>query len=181
MKFFLVTAIILLVSAVDIRGVDAEENFTFGDCEPGKESCRDCYLTLVKSLFKNGTNVFNLTRIFLPPIGNPPDSVIVSYQFYNETMDIEEIWFWATTFGYFLHPMAHFQYMSLLFGKPEPLHQQIVNVTLDATECYGVSDDFMLLLTQRVSYKSLIQLMLQWQNSTYTLKLIYMHHFKAVI
>jgi hypothetical protein len=66
-------------------------------------------------------------------------------------MDTKSIWFWATTFGYFLHPLAHFQYMSLLFGKPEPLHQQSVNVTLNATECYGVSDDFMLLLTQRVS------------------------------
>ena len=143
--------IIFLVSAVDIRGVDAEENFVFGDCEPDKESCRDCYLTLVKSLFKNETNVFNLTRIFLPPIGNPPDSVIVTYQFYNETIDIKEVWFWATTFGYFLHPLAHFEYMSLLFGKPEPLHKQSVSVTLNATECYGVSDGFMLLLTQRVS------------------------------
>ena len=152
-KFYLVTVIILLVSAVDIRGADAEENFVFGGCEPGNKSstCRDCYLTLVKSLFRNGTNVFNLMNVFLPPNGNPPDSVIVSYHFYNESMDIIKLWFWATTFGYFLHPLAHFQYMSLLFGKPEPLHQQRVDVTLNATECYGVSDDFMLLLTQRVS------------------------------
>lgn len=147
-KFYL---IILLVSAVDIRGVNAEENFVFGDCEPLKKSCRDCYLTLVESLFENGTNVFNLMNVFLPPNNNPPDSVIVTYQFYNETMDIKKLWFWATTFGYFLHPLAHFQYMSLLFGKPEPLHQQSVNVTLNATECYGVSDNFMLFLTQRVS------------------------------
>ena len=163
-KFHLVTVVIILISAVGVRGVHAEENFIFGDCEPLKESSRDCYLTLVKSLFKNGTNVFNLMNVFLPPNGNPPDSVIVTYQFYNESMDtgmpdiqrnksmdIKELWFWATTFGYFLHPLAHFQYMSLLFGKPEPLHQQNVSVTLNATECYGVSDDFMLFLTQRVS------------------------------
>ena len=152
-KFYLVTVIILLVSAVDIKGVNAEENFVFGDCERDEESCRDCYLTLVKLVFKNGNNVFNLMDVFLPPNNNPPDSVIVTYQFYNGTMDIidEELWFWATTFGYFLHPLAHFQYMSLLFGKPEPLHQENVTVTLNATGCYGVRNEFMLLLTQRVS------------------------------
>ena len=87
-KLYLVTVIIFLVSAVGVRGIDAEENFVFGDCKRGKESCRDCYLTLVKSVFKDGNNVFDLMNVFLPPNNNPPDSVIVTYQFYNGTMDI---------------------------------------------------------------------------------------------
>jgi hypothetical protein len=64
-KFYLVTVIIILISGVGVRGADAEENFVFGGCEPDKESCRECYLTLVKSLFRNGTNVFNLMNVFL--------------------------------------------------------------------------------------------------------------------
>ena len=139
------------VIASDGSGFGADANdFIFGDCEPGKEACRDCYLTLVKSLLGNGANVLNLTNTFFPPNMNPPDSVIITYHFHNESVDDSLVWFWATSFGYFLHPMQYFQFISLLFGKPRPLYQQTVEVMLDATECLGVSHDFMLFLTQRV-------------------------------
>ena len=133
--------------------INANNNFIFGDCEPGKESCRDCYLTLVKSLFGNGANVLNLTDAFFPPNHNPPDSIIVTYHFGNESSSKNSsVWFWATSFGYFLHPMQYFQYISLLFGKPRPLYERRAEVTLEA-ECFGVSDQFMHVLTQRVSCK----------------------------
>ena len=124
--------------------------FIFGDCEPGKEACRDCYLTLAKSLFGNGANVLNLTNAFFPPNLNPPDSVIVIYHFSNQSRENSSVWFWATSFGYFLHPMHYFQFISLLFGKPRPLYERRVEVTLDA-ECVGARDQFMQALTQRVS------------------------------
>lgn len=129
-KFGLITAAILMSLASMACSSGGEENFTFGGCEPGKETCRDCYLMLVKSLLGNGGNVFNLTNAFFPPNLNPLDVVIVTYNFRNESTDNTSHWFWATTFGYFLYPMQYFQILSLLFGKPEPLYEQRVNVTL---------------------------------------------------
>lgn len=144
-----------LLQTTDGSGLGDASNFIFGDCEPGKEACQDCYLTLAKSLFENGANVLNLTNAFFPPNLNPPDSVIVTYHFHNESRENSSVWFWATSFGYFLHPMHYFQFISLLFGKPRPLYEQRVEVTLDA-ECFGASNQFMQALTQRVSTQSLL-------------------------
>ena len=90
-KFGLITAAILMSLASTACSSGGEENFTFGGCEPGKETCRDCYLTLVKSLLGNGGNVFNLTNAFFPPNLNPPDVVIVTYNFRNESTDRQYI------------------------------------------------------------------------------------------
>ena len=128
-----------------------EDDFTFGGCEPGRESCQDCYLTLAKSLLDNNANVLNLTNAFFPPNKNPPDSVIVIYHFHNESMDRVSLWFWADSSGYFLYPVVVFQFLSLFFGKPKPLYEQKVEVTLNATECLDISDEHMTLLTNRVS------------------------------
>ena len=148
-----IVTIVLLVSVADgVKGANVADNFTFGDCEPGKESCKECYLTLVKSLFKNGTNVLNLMNVFSPPTLNPPEHVIVTYLFHNHSRLDNKTWFWATSFGYFLYQPAHFQFMSLFFGKPEHLHERRVNVTLPA-DCYGVKDEFLQFLTHRVSYR----------------------------
>ena len=143
-------SILYALHASDGSGLGNVDNFIFGGCEPGKEACPDCYLMLVKSLFGNGANVLNLTDAFFPPNLNPPDSVIVTYHFHNESRENSSIWFWANSFGYFLHPMHYFQFISLLFGKPRPLYEQRVEVTLDA-ECLEASDKFMQVLTQRVS------------------------------
>ena len=145
--------VFLLASVQAFNGAgsgDVNTSFIFGDCEPGKEMCRDCYLTLVKSLLGNGANVLNLTDAFFPPNLNPPDSVIVTYHFHNKSKENSSVWFWATSFGYFLHPMHHFQFISLLFGKPQPLYERRVEVTLD-TDCMGVNDMLLQVLTQRVS------------------------------
>ena len=145
--------VFLLASVQAFNGVgsgDVNTSFIFGDCEPGKEMCRDCYLTLVKSLLGNGANVLNLTDAFFPPNLNPPDSVIVTYHFHNESKENSSVWFWATSFGYFLHPMHHFQFISLLFGKPRPLYERRVEVTLD-TDCMGVNVMLLQVITQRVS------------------------------
>ena len=150
-------------SKVDVDSVDSLDvlnssnetgKFTFGRCQPGKESCRDCYLALVKELLGNDENVINLSLAFTAPVQDEPNSVIVTYNFINDTMHSKATWFWAQSGAYFLHPLFVFQFISLLFGNPRPLYEREVDVTLNATECYGVENnlDFMILLTQRVSH-----------------------------
>ena len=145
----IVTIVLLVSAASGVKGANVADDFTFGECEPGKESCTECYLTLVKSLFRNGTNVLNLMKVFTPPILNPPEHVIVNYYFRNHSGSYTT-WFWATSFGYFLYQPAHFQFLSLFFGKPEYHHEKMVNVVLPA-DCHGVENEFLQFLTHRVS------------------------------
>ena len=131
-------------------------DFFLGKCKPGKESCRDCFAELVRSLFEGNGNMFNLSQAFFPPTIETPDLVIIEYHFKNETMQSTEHWFWATSGLYVFYPMKIHQFISLLFGKPTPLYEQKVVVTLNASECYGVSRDYMTVVTQRVSHGYII-------------------------
>ena len=56
-------------------------DFTFSACKPGKETCQDCYLTLVQALLGNDENVFQLSRMFTTPDHDEPSFVIVNYHF----------------------------------------------------------------------------------------------------
>ena len=136
------------------------QNTTFGECQPEKANCRDCYLELVRALLGRDDNVFNLSRIFMPPTFDQPSFVTVKYRFYTECINnnsnsscVDEVhtWFWAKSGAYLLHPLITFEFISLLFGNAQPLYEEQVYVTLDASECYGVDADHMTLLTQRVS------------------------------
>ena len=89
----IVTIVILVSAAGDVKGANVNKNFTFGDCKPGKESCTECYLTLVKSLLGNGDNVLNLMNVFTPPNLNPPEHVIVTYLFDGHGVDDKKVWF----------------------------------------------------------------------------------------
>ena len=148
-----VTILILVSILSNNAGIVIADDFLFGKCEPGKETCRDCYIALVMSLFEGDGNMFNLSQAFFPPTIDTPDSVIVEYHFKNETMHSTEHWFWATSGLYFFYPMKILQFISLLFGKPTPLYERKVVVTLNASECFGVSIDYMTMLTQRVSLR----------------------------
>ena len=159
---YLVAGVAMILTAVITGNCQQlnSRNTTFGECQPEKESCRDCYLGLVRAVLGRDDNVFNLSQAFTPPTFDQPNSVIVNYQFVNECLDndscvhVNEIhtWFWAKSGAYLLHPLATFQFISLFFGNAQPLYEREVYVTIDATECYGVSADHMTLLTQRVSY-----------------------------
>ena len=153
---FIYRCIISIVIFVHVSNTenDLNDGFTFGACQPGKESCQECYLTLVKSLLGDDQNVFSLSNVFTSPIKDEPSSVVVNYHFrFDDGTDEVYTWFWAQSGAYFLHPLFVFQFISLLFGNPKPIYEQIVDVTLNATECYGVQDnhEYMRLLTQRVS------------------------------
>ena len=153
-QIFCVCITVVMISMVRIAAAADDSNppgFVFGECQPGKESCRDCYLELVKSLLGNGDNVFNLSYEFTPPLEDVPNSVIIKYHFVNETMHYTKRWFWAQSGAYFLHPLFVFQFISFLFGNPKPIYERVIDVTLNATECYGVDKRYMILLTQRVS------------------------------
>lgn len=155
------STVVILTAAVKIGNCQLrvqEPNTTFGECQLDKASCQECYLGLVRALLGRDDNVFNLSQVFTPPTFDQPNSVIVNYRFFNECNDsnnscVDEIhtWFWAESGAYLLHPLATFQFISLLFGNAQPLYEREVYVTLDATECYGASANHMTLLTQRVS------------------------------
>ena len=158
-----VLTIVLTASNIigECRAESSDSYVAFGECALEKESCKECYLSLVKSLLGSDENVFNLSQVFTPPTYDQPTYVTVNYHFFNScsmnnmTNDscIDEIhtWLWAKSGAYLLYPLLTFQYISLLFGNAEHLYEREVNVTLDATECYGVRVDHMALLTQRVS------------------------------
>ena len=79
---------------------------------------------------------------------------MLTYHFKNESIDEPATWFWTAQSSYFLHPLHTFQYLSLFFGKPEAFYIQQADVTLNATDCWGVDDTHLELLTQRVSARS---------------------------
>ena len=137
---------------------------TFGECQPERATCQECYLELVRALLGRDDNVFNLSRIFMPPTFDQPSFVTVKYRFHNNCIDnnnnsdcVNEVhtWFWAKSGAYLLHPLITFEFISLLFGNAQPLYEEEVYVTLDASECYGVDVEHMTLLTQRVSGSSI--------------------------
>ena len=126
----------------------------YSRCNEGKDSCHDCYAELVRAVLENDDNIFSLSKAFFPPRTNPAEFVAVTYHFQNESMDEPSVWFWTEQSSYLLHPLHTFQFLSLFFGKPEAFYTQEADVTLNATDCWGVDDTHLELLTQRVSAQS---------------------------
>ena len=157
----LVASIAVLFNVVATVGNCQLQNTTFGECQQEiAASCQQCYLELVRAVLGRDDNIFNLSKIFTPPIFDHPSFVTVYYHFFNECiynnssdfcMDEIHTWFWAKSGAYLLQPLVTFQFISLFFGNAVTLYEREVYVTLDATECYGVDPDHMILLTQRVS------------------------------
>ena len=143
----------ILMLFIAVLQVTSGANFVFGGCKAGRESCRECYQTLVESLLGSNENTVNLSMAFYPPQTNPAEFVSVTYQYVNQsTGDLAgvEKWFWSVSGSHFLHPLHVFTYMSLLFEKPEPYFAQTATVTL-STSCMGAKREHMILLTHRVS------------------------------
>ena len=143
----------ILIFFITVLQVTSGANFDFGGCKAGRESCQECYQTLVKSLLGSDENTVNLSIAFYPPQTNPAEFVSVTYQYVNQsTGDLAgvEKWFWSVSGSHFLHPLHVFTYISLLFEKPEPYFAQTAKVTLSAS-CMGAKREHMILLTHRVS------------------------------
>ena len=108
-----------------------------------------CYSVLEDSLLATEQNRVNLKRAFFPPEDNIPEFVTVLYRFENSTANFT--WFWSEKTSHFLHPFKVFQFLSLLFGTPEPYFTGYMNITLKKSCATLSKDDLNLqLLTQRV-------------------------------
>ena len=147
-------SLVLILSSAVVHGTHVADSakFIFGDCKAGRDSCQECYKTVVKCLLGSDENVVNLSRAFYPPQTNPAEFIAVTYQYANETtgeVNETETWFWAASGAYFLHPLHVFSYISLLFDKPEPYFAQTAHVTLSLS-CMGAQREHMILLTHRV-------------------------------
>lgn len=147
--FLLGLSVITLTTFVP-TGVAAANNFVFGECSPGKDSCCDCYISLAQHLFQSDDNVFNLSSAFFPTDENTPEFVVIRYHFQNASYERVQTWYWGASASYFMYPIATFQFLSLFFGKSEVFWSGEADVTLNATECEGVQDKHLEFLTQRV-------------------------------
>ena len=109
-----------------------------------------CYFELEKSLLATERNLIQLSTTFFPLESNQPEFVTVTYTFNNS--NVTQLWFWSVQTSYFLHPFEVFQFMSLLFSKPEAYYTGTVQIQLK-TECADLSstDKNLQILTQRVS------------------------------
>ena len=153
-KFCAILTLFIFAAIHPTSVCSQRQDVVFGDCVPGKQSCRDCYLTLKQELLKRDDNVFELSKAFFPPDTNPPEFVTITYHFKDDGLDYtneSQTWYWIEQSSYFLFPPDTFQFLSLFFGKPEQYYAQEVSVILNATDCLGVETKYMTLLTQRVS------------------------------
>ena len=135
------------------------------ECSAGKDSCQDCYAKLVSQITDRDENQFNLQKAFFPPDKSSPVFVTVHYRFVDscnsfgtddDAMQMSndtKVWFWSETIFYLMQPIHVLQFTSLLFSNTDTSSSEVC-FELDP-ECYGVSDDFLRLLTQRVSCNAL--------------------------
>ena len=126
-------------------------------CDPGEDSCSQCYDFLVNEMIISNKNRFNLLKVFFPANNSNPVFVRVTYHFtrnpdgptdYLEEGSTQE-WFWTQSTFYLFQPIASLQFTSLLFSDTTLSSNQI-DLYLQPS-CENSSIDMMQLLTQRVS------------------------------
>ena len=122
----------------------------------------DIYRSLATDLLKDDRNFYNLQNVFFPPNDGSPVFVAVKYRYFeddndNDTMSItfNKTYFWSSSVYFFFHPVRVLQFSSLLLSDPS-LRYSEVNLFLPA-HYFGVHNDCMILLTQRVSQNVLVQ------------------------
>ena len=112
------------------------------------DACNTSYTSLAKALLDDDRNFYTMQSTFFPPISTSPVFIAVTYV-YNNSVNNNRTFFWSSAVYFFFHPVRIFQFTSLLFSDPSLRYNE---TTLYLPEdCRGTSDDFMLLLTQRVS------------------------------
>ena len=111
-------------------------------------------ISLVVEVLSRDSNVYNLQQAFFAPSGSVPVFVTVRYHYVNESNhvmnpDSPVVYFWSSAIYFFFHPVKIFQFTSLLFSDPA-LQTESLDLQLNAS-CNGTSEEYMTLLTQRVS------------------------------
>ena len=141
MKHFLLLTLVvlkLLANSCDAQGCD--------------------FSMLADSLINSDENVYQLSRVFFPPVDNSPEFVTVHYNF-TEIAEIQT-WYWSVSISSFIHPPEVMQFMSLFFTKAHYFFSGDVQLTLAPVNQSSISDcaqdlKKMQLLTQRVSHSYL--------------------------
>ena len=115
------------------------------------DSCSVCFNRLASETVSSDKNQYELQRAFLPPDTSNPVFIKVTYKFVgNSSTAQEKVWYWSTsTFYVLFQPPAILQFSSLFFTDPAFLTDNLTLVL--PLECYNADDQFMRLLTQRVS------------------------------
>ena len=109
------------------------------------DACNTSYTSLAKALLEDDRNFYIMQSTFFHPISTSPVFITITYV-YNNSVNSNRTFFWSSAV---FHPVRIFQFTSLLFSDPSLRYNE---TTLYLPEdCHGASDDFMLLLTQRVS------------------------------
>ena len=136
-------------------------------CDPEADTCATCFNLLVSSTITPERNQYNMQKAFFPPDTSNPVYVTVHYIFVNESGDAvnESLWFWSeSTYYASFHPLRIYQFTSLFFGD---FVFRKTNLTLtvqtnSTMNCNEASDEFMMMLTQRVSSKICVTLKSEW-------------------
>ena len=137
-------------------------------CEPGEETCSECYELLAFQVTRHDKNLYNVQRIFFPPNKPPPDFVIIFYHFNKSEDDniimpeayyvnestpqednVTEVWFWTTSTFYIFQPLHVFQFTSLFFSIVAVDHHSTLHLILPS-DCQNAPGEFKQLLAQRV-------------------------------
>lgn len=124
-------------------------------CDSVKDTCTTCFNLLVSNTITPERNQYNLQKAFFPADTANPVYVTVHYVFMDGSNLVgEKLWFWSESSYYAtFHPLQIYQYTSLFFGDFD-IHRKDLNLTIQVDNvtmnCDKASDEFMMLLTQRV-------------------------------
>ena len=129
---------------------DSIQQLESPNCTKGA-ACSTCFGLLVTETIASDENQFKLQKTFFPPNTLPPTFVLVHYSFSNGEIDDSEneTWIWTTSPYFLIHPPPLLQYTSLFFSHTtDPSAELFLTLNWD---CHNASEDYKLLLTQRVS------------------------------
>ena len=116
------------------------------------DTCSTSYKSLATTLLDDDRNFYKLQATFFPPISTKPVFIAVTYMYYNNSNNVTsdtKTFFWSSAVYFFFHPVRIFQFTSLLFSDPSLRYNETILYLPE--DCHDASDEFMLLLTQRVS------------------------------
>lgn len=116
------------------------------NCTKGA-TCSTCFSLLVTETIASDENQFKLQQAYFPPNRLPPTFVLVHYSFGND--DEYDTWIWTTSPYFLVHPPPLLLYTSLFFSHTTDPSAEL-HLTLD-WNCRNASEDYKMLLTQRVS------------------------------
>ena len=118
-------------------------------CNYTDDTCSTCFNRLVSDTITPEPNQYNMQKAFFPPQKENPVYITVYYVFPDGT---QKTWFWSeSTYFSSFHPLRIYQFTSLFFGD-FIFQAEELTLTIHNMECKNASDDYMMLLTQRVGY-----------------------------